>query len=317
MSVAEFLQSPHPTAFSFEVLPPMRGRGIHQLYTHIDKLMEFGPSYINITTHRSEVVYRETPEGMYRRDYERTRPGTVAVAAALKGRYGLPTVPHIICSGFTRSELENEFIDLSYLDITDILVLRGDRAHGENRFVPVADGHSHAVELCRQVNDFNAGHMVSGQMAEPLEHPFSYGVAGYPEKHDEAPNIDADIAFLKAKVEAGAQYVVTQMFFDNDCYFRFVQRLRAEGITVPVVPGLKPLSSLTQLTVLPKVFHIDLPPTLADAVAHCRTNEEVKAVGIEWTAEQVRQLKAAGVPSIHFYSMNVADSIVEIAKKAF
>lgn len=314
MSVADFLKSEHNTAFSFEVLPPIRGRSIEQLYANIDKLMQFNPSYINITTHRTEIVYRDFGNGMFKREFERMRPGTVAVAAALKGRYGIPAVPHIICSGFSRAELENELIDLSYLDITDILVLRGDRPKGLG---PVDDEHKHAIDLCRQVNTFNDGLMLSGAQTEPLHRRFSYGVAGYPEKHEEALNLDIDIEYLKAKIDAGAQYVVTQMFFDNKHYFDFIDRCRKAGVSVPIIPGLKPLSSLTQLSLLPKTFHIDLPMELARELQKCTTNEDVKALGIEWTASQVKELKQANVPSIHFYSMNVAGSIVEIAKRVF
>lgn len=314
MSVAKFLNSEHKTAFSFEVLPPVRGKSIEQLYSNIDKLMQFSPSYINITTHRVDVVYRDMGNGMFKREYERTRPGTVAVAAALKGRYGIPTVPHVICSGFSKAELENELIDLSYLDITDILVLRGDRAKGVARG---EDEHEHAIDLCHQVNDFNNGLMLSGLQTEPLQQHLTYGVAGYPEKHEEALNIDIDIEYLKAKIDAGAQYVVTQMFFDNKHYFDFVGRCRKAGIDAPIIPGLKPLSSLTQQSLLPKTFHIDLPMDLARELQKCKTNDDVKALGIEWTASQVKELKEANVPSIHFYSMNVAASIVEIAKRVF
>ena len=313
-SVADYLQSEHQTAFSFEVLPPVRGKSIDQLFKNIDMLMPFSPSYINITTHRTEVVYRDLGGGMFRREFERTRPGTVAVAAALKGRYGIPTVPHIICSGFSRSELENELIDLSYLDITDILVLRGDRTKG----IPIGDDeHVHAIDLCRQVNAFNNGVMLSGNETEPLHNKFTYGVAGYPEKHEEALNIDTDIEYLKNKIDAGAQYVVTQMFFDNKRYFDFVERCKKAGINVPIIPGLKPLSSMTQKTLLPKTFHIDLPMDLARALQKCKSNDDVKALGIEWTIAQAKELKEANVPSIHFYSMNVAASVAEIAKQIF
>lgn len=314
MGVAEYLKSEHKTAFSFEVLPPVRGRSIDQLYKSIDMLMPFNPSYINITTHRTEVVYRDLGGGVFRREFERTRPGTVAVAAALKGRYGVPAVPHVICSGFSRFELENELIDLSYLDITDILVLRGDRTKG---IALGEDEHIHAIDLCRQVNTFNDGLMLNGTQTEPLHKRFSYGVAGYPEKHEEAANIDLDIEYLKAKIDAGAQYVVTQMFFDNKHYFNFVERCRKAGINVPIIPGLKPLSSLTQKTLLPKTFHIDLPMDLARELQKCKTNEDVKALGIEWTTSQAQELKEANVPSIHFYSMNVAASVVEVAKRIF
>lgn len=317
MSVASFLASDHPTAFSFEVLPPVRGKSIEQVFNTIDKLMPFDPAYINITTHRTEIIYREVSEGVFQRTYERTRPGTVAIAAALKGRYGIPTVPHVICSGFTRSELENELIDLSYLGITDLLVLRGDRAKGENRFVPMPDGHTHAADLCRQVSDFNDGAMIDGSHHEPLAERFSFGVAGYPEKHDEAMNPEIDIEHLKAKIEAGAEYVVTQMFFDNRRYFDFVARCRAAGIGVPIIPGLKPLTALSQQALLPKTFHIDLPEELAAEFRRCRTNDDAKALGVEWGIAQARELKTAGVPSIHFYSMNAAASVEAIAKAVY
>lgn len=315
-NVAEFLSADHPTAFSFEVLPPVRGKSIEQVFRSIDRLMPFNPAYINITTHRSEVVYREVAEGVFQRTFERRRPGTVAIAAALKGRYCVPAVPHLICSGFSKADIENEMIDLSYLGITNLLVLRGDRAKGENRFTPVEGGHEHAVELCRQVENFNRGVLLDGEEHEPL-HRFSFGVAGYPEKHEEAMNIDMDIEFLKAKIDAGAKYVVTQMFFDNKRYFEFVERCRAAGITVPIIPGLKPLTSLTQQALLPKTFHIDLPMELARELCRCRSNEDVKALGVEWGVQQARELKAARVPSIHFYSMNATASVEAIAKAVY
>lgn len=315
-NIAQFLAAEHPTAFSFEVLPPIRGKSIDQVFRSIDRLMPFNPAYINITTHRSEVVYREVSEGVFQRTFERRRPGTVAIAAALKGRYGVPAVPHIICSGFSKAEIENELIDLSYLGITNLLLLRGDRAKGENRFVPETDGHSHAVELCHQVEDFNRGVMLDGEEHEPLNR-FSYGVAGYPEKHEEAMNLDIDIEYLKAKIDAGAQYVVTQMFFDNSKYFSFVERCREAGIEVPIIPGIKPLTSLTQQALLPKTFHIDLPMELATELRRCHSNDDVKALGVEWAVQQARELKAAAVPSIHFYSMNAAASVEAIARAVY
>ena len=315
-SVAQFLAAEHPTAFSIEVLPPVRGKSIEQVFKAIDRLMPYNPAYINITTHRAEVVYREIADGVFQRAFERKRPGTVAIAATLKGRYGVPVVPHLICSGFSRAEIENELIDLSYLGITNLLVLRGDRAKGESRFVPVEGGHSHAVELCRQVEEFNRGVLLDGECHDPLNQ-FSYGVAGYPEKHEEAMNLDIDIEHLKAKIDAGAQYVVTQMFFDNSRYFDFVQRCRAAGITVPIIPGIKPLTSLTQKALLPKTFHIDLPMDLAVELRRCQTNDDVKALGVEWATQQARELKAANVPSIHFYSMNAAASVEAIAKAVY
>lgn len=317
MSVASFLAAEHPTAFSFEVLPPMRGKSIEQVFKTIDRLMPFNPAYINITTHRSEVVYREVASGVFQRTAERKRPGTVAIAAALKGRYGVATVPHVICSGFSRSELENELIDLSYLGITDLLVLRGDRAKGENHFLAESDGHNHAVDLCHQVTAFNRGLMIDGSEHEPLGEEFSFGVAGYPEKHEEAMNIESDIEHLRSKIDAGAKYVVTQMFFDNSRYFSFVERCRKAGIDVPIIPGIKPLTSLTQQSLLPKTFHIDFPVELAEAFRRCKSNDDVRSLGIEWGIAQARELKQAGVPSIHFYSMNAAASIEAIAKAVY
>ena len=295
----------------------MRGKSIEQVFKTIDRLMPFNPAYINITTHRSEVVYREVASGVFQRTAERTRPGTVAIAAALKGRYGIATVPHVICSGFTPSELENMLIDLSYLEITDLLVLRGDRAKTDTRHIANCNEHSHAIDLCHQVTAFNRGTMLDGSEHEPWGKVFSFGVAGYPEKHEEAMNIETDIEHLREKVEAGAQYVVTQMFFDNRRYFDFVDRCRAAGITVPIIPGIKPLTSLTQQSLLPKTFHIDFPMELAEAFRRCKSNEDVKALGIEWGIAQARELKKAGVPSIHFYSMNASASIEAIAKAVY
>lgn len=317
MSVASFLNSQHKTAFSFEVLPPMRGKSIDNIFSNIDRLMAFDPAYINITTHRTEVVYQPMDNGMYRCFSEIKRPGTVAIAAALKGRFGIPTVPHIICGGYSRHEIEDELIDLSYLGINDILVLRGDRQKGENRFSAATDGHSHADALCRQVNDFNAGRMMDGTETTPLTTPFTYGVAGYPEKHEEAMNPETDMEHLKRKVEMGAQYIVTQMFFDNKRYFEFVNRCREAGITVPIIPGIKPLTTLAQATLLPKTFHIDMPEELAAEMARCKTNDDVKALGVEWGTAQARELKEANVPSIHFYTINATASVEKIAKNVY
>ena len=263
------------------------------------------------------MVYKEVSEGVFQRTTERMRPGTVAIAATLKERYGIPTVPHVICSGFSRSELEYELIDLAYLGITDLLVLRGDRAKGDNRFIPANGGHEHAIDLCRQVEDFNNGLMLDGSTHEPLGGPFTYGVAGYPEKHEEAMNMDLDIECLKAKIKAGAKYVVTQMFFDNQKYLDFVKRCREADITVPIIPGIKPLTSLTQQVLLPKTFHIDLPLDLATELRKCKSNDDVKALGVEWAIAQARELKSANVPSIHFYSMNAAAGVEAIAKAVY
>lgn len=309
--------TPNQTAFSLEVLPPLRGKSIDSVYRTIDQLMPFEPAYINITTHRNENIFRDLGNGLFEKLSVRSRPGTVAIAAALKERYGVPTVPHIICSGFTRTEIENELFDLSFLGINDLLVLRGDRARDENRFIPTPGGYAHAAELCEQVNQFNEGCLIDGTQRERPKQPFSYGVAGYPEKHDEAMNLDADIEHLKAKVAAGASYIVTQMFFDNVKYFAFVKRLREEGVNVPVIPGIKPLTTLNHCTMLPKTFHIDFPTELAKEFTKCKTNADVKALGVEWGIQQARELKEAKVPSIHFYTMNAFDSIEKIAKAVY
>lgn len=318
-SVSEFLNTPHETAFSFEVLPPLRGKGIEQVYATIDRLMPYNPSYINITTHRTDVTYKDMGDGSFQRVFERKRPGTVAIAAALKAKYNVPAVPHVICSGFSAQELENELIDLSYLGINDLIVLRGDRARGENSFTPAQGGYAHAVDLCKQVSQFNEGKLLDGttfeHIADDERKQFSFGVAGYPEKHEEAMNLSTDIDNLKKKIENGASYIVTQMFFDNKKYFAFVDRLRAEGITVPVVPGLKPLTTLRQQSLLPNTFHIDFPEELAKEFQKCKNNDDVKALGVEWGVHQARELKAANVPSLHFYTINATPSVEEIVKR--
>lgn len=304
------------TDFSFEVLPPLRGKGLTSVYNTIDRLMPYNPVCVNITTHRAETVYNELPNGTFQKLSVRNRPGTVAIAAAIKERYHIHTVPHIICSGFTASEIESELIDLSYLGITDLLLLRGDRAKGDNRFIATPGGYEHATELCKQVNDFNNGQLLGGMTTDPLAVPFTFGVAGYPEKHDEAMNLDTDIAHLKTKVAMGAKRIVTQMFFDNSKYFAFVERLRSEGITIPVIPGIKPLTTLNHCTMLPRTFHIDFPQELACEFEKCRTNDDVKALGVEWGIQQVRELKEAGVPIVHFYTMNAAYSTELIIKQS-
>ena len=304
------------TDFSFEVLPPLRGKGLTSVYNTIDRLMPYNPVCVNITTHRAETVYNELPNGTFQKLSVRNRPGTVAIAAAIKERYHIHTVPHIICSGFTASEIESELIDLSYLGITDLLLLRGDRAKGDNRFIATPGGYEHATELCKQVNDFNNGQLLGGMTTDPLTVPFTFGVAGYPEKHDEAMNLDTDIAHLKAKVAMGAKRIVIQMFFDNSKYFAFVERLRSEGITIPVIPGIKPLTTLNHCTMLPRTFHIDFPQELACEFEKCRTNDDVKALGVEWGIQQVRELKEAGVPIVHFYTMNAAYSTELIIKQS-
>ena len=316
MKVIEHIKNSKSTAFSFEVLPPLKGNSIASVYATIDKLREFDPKYINITTHRSEYVYKDTDDGLFKRVITRNRPGTVAIAAAIQSRYGITAVPHIICSGFSKYEIEYSLIDLNFLGIYDLLILRGDKAKHEQYFTPLPEGYSHAIELQQQVNLFNQGYFLDGSKTT-ITTPFSYGVAGYPEKHDEAPNMEQDMMRLKAKVDAGAEYVVTQMFFDNAKYFAFVDKCREAGITVPIIPGIKPINLVNQLTVLPKVFHVDLPEALAVELGKCKDNKQAVEVGVEWGTMQARELKAQGVPSIHFYSMMATDSVYRIAKAVY
>ncbi len=314
MRVTDLINSAEKTAFSFEILPPIKGTGIEKVYQDIDTLREFDPKYINITTHRSEFVYKDLGNGLFQRSRQRRRPGTVAVAAAIQNRYGITTVPHILCSGFNREDTEYVLLDLQFLGITDLLVLRGDKAKHENIFTPEPGGYTHAIELEEQINRFNRGIFVDGSEMKISKTPFTYGVACYPEKHDEAPNMESDLYWLKKKVEAGAEYAVTQLFYDNRKYFEFVEKARAAGIYVPIIPGIKPFKKLSQLTVIPKTFKVDLPKELTDEVLKCTTDEQLKQVGIEWCIQQCKELIAHGVPSIHFYSVGAVESIREVAK---
>lgn len=317
MKVIDLIKSQKKTAFSIEILPPLKGTGIEKLYQSIDQLLEFNPQYINFTTHRSEYVYKELGNGLFQRNRLRRRPGTVAVAAAIQNKYNITVVPHVLCSGFTREDIEYMLLDLQFLGITDLLVLRGDKAKHESIFIPEPGGHTHAIELEEQINNFNKGIFVDGSEMTVTKTPFSYGVACYPEKHEEAPNLDSDLYWLKKKIDAGAEYAVTQLFYDNRKYFSFVERARAAGITVPIIPGIKPLKRLSQLNIIPKTFKVDIPEELAHEVAKCTTDAEVQQLGIEWCIQQCRELMAHGVPSIHFYTIGAVDSIREIAKQIY
>lgn len=317
MKVIDLIKSQKKTAFSIEILPPLKGTGIEKLYQSIDQLLEFNPQYINFTTHRSEYVYKELGNGLFQRNRLRRRPGTVAVAAAIQNKYNITVVPHVLCSGFTREDIEYMLLDLQFLGITDLLVLRGDKAKHESIFIPEPGGHTHAIELEEQINNFNKGIFVDGSEMTVTKTPFSYGVACYPEKHEEAPNLDSDLYWLKKKIDAGAEYAVTQLFYDNRKYFSFVERARAAGITVPIIPGIKPLKRLSQLNIIPKTFKVDIPEELAHEVAKCTTDAEVQRLGIEWCIQQCRELMAHGVPSIHFYTIGAVDSIREIAKQIY
>lgn len=317
MNLMEIISASGHTAFSFEVLPPLKGTGTETLFRTIDRLKEFNPGYINITTHRSEYVYHELDNGLMQRQRVRRRPGTIAIAAAIQNKYAIPVVPHIVCSGNDREDLEYMLIDLQFLGISDLLVLRGDKAKEDAVFTPTGDGPSHATELIAQINRFNEGFFVDGSPIKMPGTTFQYGVACYPEKHEEAPCLESDLQMLKQKVDMGAQYAVTQLFYDNEKYFSFVERARSIGINVPIIPGIKPLSRLNQLTVVPKTFHCDLPEPLYRELARCKTNEEVKEVGIAWSVAQCKELMRHGVPSLHFYTYGAVDSIYEIAKQIY
>ena len=314
MKVVDLIKHTNKTAFSFEGLPPLKGTGIEKLYQSIDTLREFDPQYINITTHRSEYVYKELGNGLFERSRLRRRPGTVAVAAAIHNKYNITTVPHILCSGFSREDIEYVLLDLQFLNITDLLVLRGDKAKHEAAFTPEANGPAHAIELAEQINDFNKGVFVDGSPIKVTNTPFSYGVACYPEKHEEAPNLEQDIYWLKKKVEAGAEYAVTQLFYDNRKYFQFVEKVRAAGINIPIIPGIKPFRKQSQLSVIPKTFKVDIPQELALEALKCTTEKETEKLGIEWCIQQCKELIQHGVPSIHFYSVGAVESIKEVAK---
>ena len=301
--------------FSFEVLPPLKGTGTGKLFATIDKLKEFDPLYINITTHHSEYVYRELDNGQFERMRIRRRPGTVAIAAAIQQKYGIPVIPHVICSGATIEHIEYELLDLQFLGIENLLLLRGDKAKDDRVFTPVTGGHAHTTDLIEQVNRFNSGYFADGSAIKVPGTPFGYGVACYPEKHDEAPNMEMDMGYLKMKQDMGAEYAVTQLFYDNSKYFDFVDKARAMGITIPIIPGIKPLAKLSQLTVVPKTFHCDLPQELAAEVKRCKTDDDAKQLGIEWATHQCQELYAQGINNIHFYTVSAVDSVAEVTRR--
>ncbi len=303
--------------FAFELLPPLKGDDITTLFATVDRLKRFDPAYINVTYHREDVKYVERPDGLLERRIASKRPGTVAISAAIQARYGIEVVPHLICGGFSAYDTEDALIDLNFMGINNVLALRGDTLRGEHSFRPTQGGHSHADELVSQIVAMNQGRMLDAEVDSVHPTDFCIGVAGYPEKHAEAPNAVCDIERLKRKVDTGADYIVTQMFFDNGKYFDFVERCRKAGIAVPIIPALKPFSTLRQLAVLPQTFHVDIPEELARRVERCTDNAQVRKVGVEWAVEQCRELKEAGAPVIHFYTMGKADNIENIAEAIF
>lgn len=317
MNVIDIINSKQGTAFSFEVLPPLKGTGTQNLFSTIERLREFEPRYVNITTHRSEYVYHEVGNGLMQRQRIRRRPGTIAIAASIQQKYGLHVVPHIVCSGNNREDLEYMLLDLQFLGVNDLLVLRGDKAKEDSTFQPTGDGPAHATELIEQINRFNAGQFWDGSSIKVPGIPFQYGVACYPEKHEEAANLEADLQFLKQKADMGAQYAVTQLFYDNRKYFDFVEKARALGINIPIIPGLKPLAKLSQLSIIPKTFHCDLPADLYAEAVKCKTDEEIKQVGIGWCISQCKELMRKGAPSLHFYTVSAVDSIAQIAGEIY
>ncbi len=309
-------KSQNTPTFSFELLPPLKGNSIFKVYNVIDRLKEFDPKYINITTHHSEYEYRELPDGSYKRVSVRKRPGSVAIAAAIQNRYGIPAVPHIICSGFTKEETEYALLDLNFLGITNLFLLRGD-IKGHYRALDPAECNIHATDLQNQVNLFNRGIGLNGSRIEGIDTPFTYGMACYPEKHEDAPNMASDIRYLKMKVDNGAKYLVTQMFFDNSKYYDFVNKCREAGIDVPIIPGIKPIVFKNQLNVLPRIFRSEIPEPLATELEKCKDNDEVRHVGIEWSIAQCRDLIAHGVPGLHFYTLMASDSVYKIASEIY
>ncbi len=302
---------------SFEFVPPLKGSDINKLYKAIEPLMEFEPPFLNITYHRDEVEYRPMPNGLFKRVVLTKRPGSVALSAAIMKRFPVEVVPHLICGGASKHQLENDLIDLDFLDIQNVMVLRGDPIPGQKYFVPDSEGYCHSSELVRQVHDMNQGIYLDSELTDAVSTRFCIGVAAYPEKHYEAPNLDADVENLRQKVEAGADYIVTQMFFDNRKFYVFEEKCREAGIRVPIIPGLKPLSAFRQIELLPQAFHIDLPQELMAEIRRCRNVEDVYQLGIEWCTAQSRDLLAHGVPAIHYYTMGKSDNVRQVLRNAF
>lgn len=317
MKITEHIHSAKNTLFSFEILPPLKGQDINQIYAGIEPLMEFNPPFIDVTYHREEFIMKPLPDGTFRRITTRKRPGTVAICAAIMNKFKVDAVPHLICGGFSREETENALIDLHFLGIDNVLVLRGDNLKHETVFVPEKEGNSNALELLLQVKAMNNGSYLDEDLVNPVPTNFCIGIAGYPEKHQDAPNLKADLNWLKKKVDAGAEFITTQMFFDNQAYFSFVEKCKAAGISIPIIPGIKPIASKKQLTVLPKVFHIDIPEALSDAVSKAKDDKQVKEIGIEWAIAQCKELKAKGAPVLHFYTMGRSEATREIARAVF
>jgi methylenetetrahydrofolate reductase (NADPH) len=318
MKVTEHIEKGNGTTqFSFEILPPLKGQNIKSIYNAIDPLMEFKPPFIDVTYHREEYVFQELENGLLQKKVVRKRPGTVGICAAIKNRYNVDAIPHILCGGFTKEDTENFLIDLDFLGINNVMALRGDAVKSETYFIPEKEGHKYATELVTQISSLNRGQYLDEELENSATTNFCIGVAGYPEKHMEAPSMESDIHFLKKKIKNGASYIVTQMFFDTSKFLSFVAKCRAEGITVPIIPGLKPIATKKHLNLIPHRFKVDLPDDLVKEVIKCKDNKQVNEVGVEWCITQSRELIAAGVPILHYYSMGKSDNIKSIASQIF
>lgn len=315
MKVIDHIQESKDTKVSFEILPPLKGKTISSIYDHLDPLMEFKPAFINVTYHRSETMFKKKADGTFEKVEVRKRPGTVGICAAIMNHYQVDAVPHLICGGFAKRETEDALIDLHFLGVDNVLVLRGDAAKNESSFEPEPDGHAYAIDLLKQVVNLNHGIYLEEDIKNGGRTNFCIGVAGYPEKHFEAPNLDTDLMHLKAKVDAGAEYITTQMFFDNRKYFDFVKSCRSMGIEVPIIPGLKPITNKKQLSILPKVFHVDIPTELSSAIMKCKTDDEVEIVGTEWLIAQSKELKKTNVPVLHYYTLGKPKLIRNVVKE--
>ena len=317
MKVIDIINQSDKTVFSFELLPPLKGNDASKIYKTVETLVDFDPKYINITTHRDEMMYIELPDGRIEKRTVRKRPGTVAIAASIQYKYGIPVIPHILCGGFSKSETEHVLIDLNFMGIKNVLALRGDGNKGEHVFRPDPNGHSNANQLVEQIVNLRNGKYLEADLKNTAPMDFCIGVAGYPEKHFESPNAETDLQYLKQKVDAGADYIVTQMFFDNQKYYDFVDKCRAIGITVPIIPGIKPINLKNQLTVLPKLFSIDIPQELAVELGKCKTDDDAKVVGTEWAILQSKDLVAHQAPSLHIYTYGVSDNTRKIIEAVF
>ena len=317
MHVTAHLAKAKDTLVSFEILPPLKGKTITSIYDHLDPLMEFKPSWINVTYHRSETMFKKKTDGTFEKVDVRKRPGTVGICAAIMNHYNIDAVPHIICGGFTRRETEDALIDLQFLGIDNALILRGDAAKNESSFEPEPGGNKYAIDLLKQVGQLNQGIYLDEDILNGGKTDFCMGVAGYPEKHFESPNFEIDLIKTKEKVDAGAEYIMTQMFFNNQKFLEYVQACRDMGITVPIIPGLKPITNKKQLTILPRIFHVDIPTELSNAINKCKTDAECEQVGTEWLIQQSKELKAAGVPVLHYYTLGKPKVIRDVVSAVF